>query len=1555
MARTVPGSGAEIKPIFDNLFGVRAVEVINPGSGYDPEDPPRLTITGCGIPEAEALLYPIIDEDSGKIIHVRVLERGRGYDPLRLQIIPTSESLGVIDSFDINKIWQSHPNSSTTGVFQVDDEGNLVDRLRIQSDNDPKPADILEERQGAGAISDRTFDQVFVYRGGKQVPFGQNRPFQKNKSLGIMANGVLLHTPEWGSEPGGAPVGFELDSVAEPHVKRADVYDAIIDNNTYYYQSSKLINHFKTKHGVLDWGLHEVFTWRVKTETDNILVDVSNLDETIGAVQEGRTLIEVGGDAEAEVVKIVRNSQNQITQIYLRDVTGTFESGDNVLGSNGFAFTISGNPRTFTSGIFYIEFGVDAAEFGPFIPGTFYFAPENIQVQKNYVIIWDQSDPSNGVSAEFPNGHPMQFSTTPDGNLNSGELMYNSSGASGAMAVDYENPFRPIFIMNEDETNRIYYYCQYHRYMSGYEGHEGYMTLSSAVEDEAPENDYYVTDFFQERVEITPADLALSSNGYNLNLRSTTYVSGGTGTGSSGGFDIGPHFRIGGSGPGQRWVRFDLDLRNVVTLDAEVIRGNWSNGGERPDQVFGEGLRVYFSGNASYGSVEIVRADNESFDSLNTVTIAVPPASRNENQTVFLYQNGGDGTADNWGIRNITVGNGAEDFSRHPDGHSKILGMSFDGYPIYGPYGYFGSNSAVQKATSSFRLKVGAEIDGAREQVITPSTTTYTVTVSNNQFQYDGSVPNFLNLQRGNTYIFNQDDSSNDGNILLLSNDEDGWHPTQNVGDIGNLTYLYEHPNITYTLDGSTVTYAAYVSGFTAATTRQLQIEVPSNVPRTLYTFSYTNAEYGVRTVQDGYSMGMLVQDYIFDSTVGDLDAFNGAYVVTPEYPNGTYAYFLTETSNGTPTYPYCIGPQFFGAPLFEGDPVPPLTSVSPAGAEGEVVLDDDGTVDYIRMTKNGDGYFGTAEARILGGEGSGATASPVVQTVTGLTIENEGRSFATPPTLVFEGGGGQGAQGAAEISTLGKVTGITITDNGDFYQEPPFILIDGGGGAGASAIAQIDQGQISSITINDPGQGYVNPPNIIFTKLINLKRKTRSRQSLNSQFQYLTGLTKTSGAADTEIFVSSTDAFPGSGSFILNNEIVTYTGKSTGKFTGLTRGTNFNYDQRVILDSTQDVGGVSPYQFNVGDVVIRRVESANNKIARVYDWNPNTKELLVTFEIDELAFIDAGFAVTEDAIVQFDAGLPDSTTSSQLPHTTIVSVGDEIVTLTVPISSIQDRTFEDDDENEDPDNPGVYLGDGIPDLINTGTDYAGQISLDGGLYNSLYGIEETQGGTNTTLFAVGDSVFDATPFPNQKTPTIVTAGGLAEGVDHVAQVRITVDRTNGNGTNFGVNEIVTGSISGVSGTVVSWDSTAGVLVVKDIVPFNTGNVNKGVNGYLNEFSSKGTIVDIVVQEPGTNYSAVPTVVIEDDGDLQATATAVLTSAGDQIASLTITNGGYGYEQYVETGTLHPTITFTNAVGDTTGSGAVAYAILGGENIVGNAGASYRIKSLEYLTVVQTS
>ena len=199
--------------------------------------------------------------------------------------------------------------------------------------------------------------------------------------------------------------------------------------------------------------------------------------------------------------------------------------------------------------------------------------------------------------------------------------------------------------------------------------------------------------------------------------------------------------------------------------------------------------------------------------------------------------------------------------------------------------------------------------------------------------------------------------------------------------------------------------------------------------------------------------------------------------------------------------------------------------------------------------------------------------------------------------------------------------------------------------------------------------------------------------------------------ANDANIYVDSTDAYPGSGQIIVNKETITYTSKSPGRFTGLTRGVNFNYDQRVVLDTIQNLpDGTSNYKFNVGDRVIRRVENANNKVAKVYDFNPATRELLVTFEVDELAFIDGGRPSTEDAIVQFDAGVAASSGAGVLPHTVIEVTGTNITTFTVPIGTIQDRDFQDIAENDG-------AGDGIPDLDNANTDYANQISLDGGIF----------------------------------------------------------------------------------------------------------------------------------------------------------------------------------------------------------------------------------------------
>ena len=1373
MTRTVPGTGASIKPIFDENFGVRAIRVLDGGSGYDSANPPRLTISGCGTPDTAALLYPIIDEDSGQIIHVRVLERGKGYDPLRLQFFPEQETPNVINSFDVNRIWQDHPNSLISGTFSAD-----TDRLRIQSDNHPKPTYIQEEAApGGGPLIDRSFDQTFIYRGGKDVPHPTVRTEQDNKVLGIFANGGLLHTPEWGST-GNAPTNFAIDSVKYDYVKSNSVYDTVTEGNVRYYHSNKTLDEFKLGNGVFEWGKLKQFTWNVKVETGNVSLDVTNVDETLGTVAVGRTIDEIGGNASGEISKVVRDGSNVVTRIYLRQLTGSsFAKNDLCLGSTGFSFKISDDPYTFNA--YYIDFGADAAKFGTFTPGTFYFAPENITVKQNYLIKFNQSDSTN-------NTHPIRFSTTADGTHNDtpGTLYYTSTGASSDPAADYENEYAPIFIMNADETNRIYYYCKNHPNMAGSSGDEGYMIISTDTSAEILTNNYYVEDY---------------------------YESGGT-----------------------------------------------------------------------------------------------------------------------------------LDYSRRSDGHSKILGMSYDGYPIYGPWGYNSSGAAVRQV-SSHRLRTTAELPGARPAVNTTGTTTYNVTVSNGEFLFGGSRPNFLSLGRGKTFIFNQDDASNNGEFLLFSETDGGWHPSSSIG---TTSYLYEL-GVTYTLDGSTVTYAAYIAGFNAATQRRIQIVVPVTAPDALYIFGYQTSGLGLRTVQSGYILGDLVQDYIYDSSVGTLDEFNGKFAVTPDYPNGTYAYFMTEDSSGNPVYPYVIGRKFYGTPLFEGNSVPEVLSDFPDGAAGEVVLNDSGQIAYVKMTKNGDNYYNTTKARILGGEGSGATGTSTVQTVTGLTLLNSGRSYSSAPTMVFEGGGGQDAQGSAKINTTGKVTSIAIADPGEFYQEPPYILISGGGGIGAKAVATIDQGQITGITVTDQGEGYSNPPNVIFTRLVNLKRKTRARQANNAKNIYLTGLTKNVTTSASEIYVSNTGAFPGSGEFILDYETIAYTSKTDEKFAGITRGVNFNYDQRVILDDGQnDDSGISTYKFNIGDRVIRRVESASNKVAKVYDWNANTRELLLTFEIDELAFIDGGIPSSEEATVQFDAGVAGASGALDSPHVVLTVSGSSIITLTNPISSLEDKEFQDILENEG-------AGDGIPDLVNTSTEYENQISLDGGIYSSLYGIEETQGGTNTTLLQVGDSVKDANvPF---RYANIAIAGGLSEGREHNALVNITLDALDGNGQNFSVNEIVTGDTSGVRGTVVSWDLSNKVLQLKDVTAFNTGDVNVGEAGYLYKFAENSTIVDVVIQNAGTNYSAIPTVAFEDIGDIRATGTVTMTVAGDQVGGITITNGGYGYVQSIDNSyNLHPTITFTNAGGDTTGSGAVGYAIMGGEKVSGNNGAQYRIKSIEYLSTVRS-
>src|SRR5437764_8688635 len=65
--------------------------------------------------------------------------------------------------------------------------------------------------------------------------------------------------------------------------------------------------------------------------------------------------------------------------------------------------------------------------------------------------------------------------------------------------------------------------------------------------------------------------------------------------------------------------------------------------------------------------------------------------------------------------------------------------------------------------------------------------------------------------------------------------------------------------------------------------------------------------------VSTTYPLGYFIQDYEYISGLGLLDQYNGRFTVTPDYPNGTYAYFATINASGNNAYPYIIGPSFYG------------------------------------------------------------------------------------------------------------------------------------------------------------------------------------------------------------------------------------------------------------------------------------------------------------------------------------------------------------------------------------------------------------------------------------------------------------------------------------------------------------------------------------------------------------------------------------------------------------------------------------------------------------------
>ena len=119
----------------------------------------------------------------------------------------------------------------------------------------------------------------------------------------------------------------------------------------------------------------------------------------------------------------------------------------------------------------------------------------------------------------------------------------------------------------------------------------------------------------------------------------------------------------------------------------------------------------------------------------------------------------------------------------------------------------------------------------------------------------------------------------------------------------------HHSPIIGYAFDGYPI-YGAYGYADTSAiggTVKRIQTSYALN-PDTM-----SRHTGGGPTPVTTYPMGDCIDDYIYTAGSGDLDVHNGRWCHTPEYPNGTYAYFVSIDASLNPVYPLIIGPTYYG------------------------------------------------------------------------------------------------------------------------------------------------------------------------------------------------------------------------------------------------------------------------------------------------------------------------------------------------------------------------------------------------------------------------------------------------------------------------------------------------------------------------------------------------------------------------------------------------------------------------------------------------------------------
>ena len=313
-----------------------------------------------------------------------------------------------------------------------------------------------------------------------------------------------------------------------------------------------------------------------------------------------------------------------------------------------------------------------------------------------------------------------------------------------------------------------------------------------------------------------------------------------------------------------------------------------------------------------------------------------------------------------------------------------------------------------------------------------------------------------------------------------------------NNGNLQELPPTVHSPIIGWAYDGHPI-YGPY--GF---------VDPENSAPFNAY--KRIRSSYRVKTTRDallsGLSdpLGTYLEDYEYVEGLGDLDRYNGRFCVTPEYPNGVYAYFTTITgTTGNPAFPYFIGSEFYGeadqvnwdgnglqknftedairyrAPFIGVDNIVARRKVLDNKIDFFLALEDSTTLivmetgETLTYIEDGIGYFsyypfirgGQADSLVVSSTNKFSSAN-----IDQYLVEGGGKGYKVNDRLQFDNTG-TGGEGVSAV--VAQVEGTTVSSLASVYASVSVEGLDLYYGAVTTAEAHLLQaGDIINISATD-------------------------------------------------------------------------------------------------------------------------------------------------------------------------------------------------------------------------------------------------------------------------------------------------------------------------------------------------------------------------------------------------------------------------------------------------------------------------------------------------------